>query len=122
MYRVLAERAPVRERRNQRETKSHTIPRLIATAPNQAWSWDISKLATNERGVFVNLYVVLDLYSRYVVAWMVAAHENSALAQQLFREAIERCAINPGTHRIRSAEPRSDHIGRPVTGRASLWG
>jgi hypothetical protein len=111
MYRVLAERAPVRERRNQREAKSHAIPRLIAAAPNQAWSWDISKLATYERGVFVNLYVVLDLYSRYVVAWMVAAHENSALAQQLFREAIERYAIDPGTlivHQDRGA-PMTSH-------------
>lgn len=111
MYRVLAERAPVRERRNQREAKSHAIPRLIAAAPNHAWTWDISKLATYERGVFVNLYVVLDLYSRYVVAWMVAAHENSALAQQLFREAIERYAIDPGTlvvHQDRGA-PMTSH-------------
>jgi putative transposase len=111
MYRVLAERAPVRERRNQRAAKSHAIPRLIAAAPNQVWSWDISKLATYERGVFLNLYVVLDLYSRYVVAWMVAAHENSALAQQVFREAIERYAIDPGTlivHQDRGA-PMTSH-------------
>jgi putative transposase len=111
MYRVLAERAPVRERRNQREAKSHAIPRLIAASPNQVWSWDISKLATYERGVFLNLYVVIDLFSRYVVAWMVAAHENSALAQQLFREAIERYAIDPGTlivHQDRGA-PMTSH-------------
>jgi putative transposase len=111
MYRVLAERAPVRERRNQREAKSHAVPRLIAEAPNQVWSWDISNLATYERGVFLNLYVVLDLFSRYVVAWMVAAHENSALAQQLFREAIERYAIDPGTlvvHQDRGA-PMTSH-------------
>lgn len=111
MYRVLAERGPVRERRNQREAKSHAVPRLIATAPNSVWSWDISKLATYERGVFLNLYVVLDLYSRFVVAWMVAAHENSALAQQLFREAIERYEIDPGTlvvHQDRGA-PMTSH-------------
>jgi putative transposase len=95
MYRVLQERGPVKERRNQRQAKSHAIPRLIAAAPNQAWTWDISKLATYARGVFLNLYVVLDLYSRYVVAWMVAAHENSALAQQLFGEAIARYEIDP---------------------------
>jgi putative transposase len=111
MYRVLAERAPVRERRNQRAAKSHAIPRLVAAAPNQVWSWDISKLGTHERGVFLNLYVVLDLYSRYVVAWMVAAHENSALAQQLFREAIERYEIDPGSlvvHQDRGA-PMTSH-------------
>lgn len=111
MYRVLAERAPVRERRNQREAKSHAVPRLIASAPNQVWSWDISKLATYERGVFFNLYVVLDMYSRYVVAWMVAEHENSALAQQLFREAIQRYNIDPGSltvHQDRGA-PMTSH-------------
>ena len=85
MYRLLSERGPVRERRDQRAARHNAVPRLIACAPNQVWSWDISKLATYERGVFLNLYVVLDLYSRYVVAWMVAAHENSALAKQLFR-------------------------------------
>lgn len=96
MYRILNERAPVRERRNHREPRHHAVPRLIATAPNQVWSWDITKLPTFERGVFLNLYVVLDLYSRFIVAWMVAAHENSALAKQLFREAITRYGIAPG--------------------------
>jgi putative transposase len=96
MYRILGGRGPVRERRPHREPRQHAVPRLIATAPNQVWSWDISKLATLERGVFLNLYVVLDLFSRFVVAWMVAAHENSALSKQLFREAIERYGIAPG--------------------------
>jgi len=97
MYRVLNERAPMRERRNHREPRHHAVPRLIATAPNQVWSWDISKLATYERGVFLNLYVVLDLFNRFVVAWMIAAHENSALAKQLFREAITRYGVAPGS-------------------------
>jgi len=111
MYRVLAERGPVRERRNQREPRHHAIPRLTASAPNAVWSWDISKLATYERGVFLNLYVVLDLFSRFVVAWMVAKHENSALAKQLFREAIERYGVPPGTltvHQDRGA-PMTSH-------------
>jgi putative transposase len=111
MYRVLEERRPVRERRNQRKARSHAVPRLPATAPNQVWSWDISKLATYARGVFLNLYVVLDLYSRYVVAWMVASHENSALAQQLFGEAIARYGIDPRTltvHQDRGA-PMTSH-------------
>lgn len=96
MYRIMHERGPVRERRDQREARHNAVPRLVATAPNQVWTWDITKLATYERGVFLNLYVVLDLFSRFVVAWMIAAHENSALAKQLFREAIERYGIAPG--------------------------
>ena len=89
----------------------HSLPRLVAAAANEVWSWDISKLPTYERGVFLNLYVVLDLYSRYVVAWMVAAHENSALAKQLFGEAIERYGVEPGSlivHQDRGA-PMTSH-------------
>lgn len=93
MYRVVSEQGPVRERRNQRESRSFAIPRLGADAPNLVWSWDISKLPTYEPGVFLNLYVVLDLFSRYVVGWMIAAHENSALAKQLFEEAIPRYGL-----------------------------
>ena len=93
MYRVLSEQGPVRDRRNQREARSFAIPRLEAAAPNVVWTWDISKLPTYEQGVFLNLYVVLDLYSRYVVGWMIAAHENSALAKQLFEEAIPRYGL-----------------------------
>ncbi|MEM6962565.1 MAG: IS3 family transposase [Myxococcota bacterium] len=95
MYRVLEERSPIRERRNHREPRHFAVPRLEATAPNQVWSWDISKLATYETGVFLSLYVVLDLYSRFVPAWMVAQHENSALAKQLFAEAVTRHDVNP---------------------------
>ena len=111
MYRLLTERAPIRDRRNQRQPRHHAIPRLCATAPNQVWSWDISKLPTYERGVFLNLYVVLDMFSRFVVAWMVAKHENSALAKQLFREAIERYNVPPDTltvHQDRGA-PMTSH-------------
>lgn len=110
MYRILRDRGPVRERRNHREPKHHAVPRLVATAPNQVWTWDISKLATEVRGVFLNLYVVLDLFSRYVVAWMVAAHENTALAKQLFAEAISRYDVAPGelnVHQDRGAPMKS---------------
>jgi putative transposase len=96
MYRVLAAAGEVRERRNQRAPQHHPVPRLEARAPNQVWTWDISKLATLTSGVFLNLYVVLDLYSRYIVAWMVALRENTGLAQHLIRASIERRAIPPG--------------------------
>src|SRR5690606_22150089 len=111
MYRVLGEQGLVSERRNQREARFFAIPRLEATAPNQVWTWDISKIATCERGVFLNLYVVLDLFSRYVVGWMVAAHENSALAKQLFEEAIPRYGVVAGeltVHHDRGA-PMTSH-------------
>jgi putative transposase len=96
-YRVLAEQGETRERRDQRAPKSHPIPRLVATRPNEVWTWDITKLPTFEPGVFLNLYLVLDLFSRFPVAWMVAERENSALSKQLLAEAIQRYAIEPGT-------------------------
>jgi putative transposase len=111
MYRLLNERGPVRERRDHRERRQHAIPRLIAESPNQVWSWDISKLPSHLSGVFFNLYVVLDLFSRYVVAWMVAERENAALAKQLFGEAISRYGIEPGqliVHQDRGA-PMTAH-------------
>ncbi len=111
MYRVLRERGELRERRDHRERARYAVPRLVATAPNQVWTWDISKLATFTSGVFLNLYVILDLFSRYVVAWMVAERENSALAKQLFAEAISRYGIEPGTllvHQDRGA-PMTAH-------------
>ena len=111
MYRVLRERGALRDRRDHQERRKHAVPRLVATAPNQVWTWDISKLATFTSGVFLNLYVILDLFSRYVVAWMVAERENSALAQQLFAEAIARYGIEPGeliVHQDRGA-PMTAH-------------
>jgi putative transposase len=111
MHRLLKERGPVRERRNHREPRKCAVPRLEATAPNQVWTWDISKLATVTPGVFLNLYVVLDLFSRYVVAWMVAERENSALAKQLFAESVGRYNIDAGdltVHQDRGA-PMTSH-------------
>jgi putative transposase len=61
------------------------------------WTWDVTKLATYVPGKFLNLYLVLDLFSRYPVAWMVAEHENTALSKQLFAEAITRYEIPPGS-------------------------
>ena len=93
LYRVLREANQTGERRNQRAPQSHAIPRLTATRPNEVWTWDITKLATTRRGVYLNLYVVMDLFSRYVVAWMVSRKENSQLAQQLIEEALTRYGL-----------------------------
>jgi putative transposase len=92
-HRILRADAAQGERRLQRPPQQHAIPRLCATAPHQVWTWDISKLATLRRGVYLSLYVVLDLYSRYVLAWMVSRKENSVLAQQLMQEAIARYGV-----------------------------
>ena len=86
MYRILATNQPVRERRNQREHPQYAKPELVATAPNQTWSWDITKLLGPTKWTYFYLYVVLDIFSRYAVGWMVADRENSALAACLIEQ------------------------------------
>ncbi|MBF7053782.1 IS3 family transposase [Halomonas sp. KAO] len=95
-YRQLREAKESGDRRPQRAPQHHAVPRITARAANEAWTWDISKLPTRRRGVYLNLYVVLDLYSRFIVAWMVSHKENAALAQQLFQEAVDRYGIPHG--------------------------
>lgn len=96
MYRLLTNLGESRERRDQRAPVHHAVPRLSATAPDQVWTWDITKLATLTTGVFLNLYVILDLFSRCIVGWMVARRETSALAQQLIVRSIEHAGIGAG--------------------------
>lgn len=83
------------ERRQQRPANPQPIPRLQATGPNQVWTWDIAKLPTKQRGQYLSLYVVMDLFSRYIVAWMLSRKENSALSSQLIAEAHKRYDIAP---------------------------
>lgn len=80
MQRLLKDAGEARERRPVRPPQTHAVPRLVATAPNQVWTWDITKLPLIERGARLYLYVLIDLFSRYVVGWMIAGTENSALA------------------------------------------
>ena len=96
MYRVLADAGEVRERRDVLRHPSYARPELVATAPNEVWSWDITKLRGPRKGVYYCLYVVLDLYSRYVVGWMLAPTENGVLAGELIDEACEKQGIAPG--------------------------
>ena len=93
MHRLLRAANEHGERRAQRPAQHHAVPRLLAYRPNEVWTWDITKLATVRSGPYLSLYVVLDLYSRFVVAWMISRKENSALAQQLMQEAMARYAI-----------------------------
>jgi putative transposase len=96
MYRVLAAADQVRERRHQRRHPAYVKPELVARAPNQVWSWDITKVPGPVRGVYYSLYVALDIFSRYVVGWTLARTENAALARAFLAEAFDRQRIQPG--------------------------
>ena len=86
MYRLLRAQHQVRERRAQARRPAHIKPELVATAPNQVWSWDITKLAGPHKWTWFQLYVILDVYSRYVVAWLVAPRESARLAEELIAD------------------------------------
>lgn len=97
MHRLMREGGLNGERRQQRPASPQPIPRLQATAPLQVWTWDITKLPTKKRGEYLSLYIVMDLFSRYIVAWMLSRKENSALSSHLIQEAYERYDIKPDT-------------------------
>ena len=96
MHRVLAEHAEVRERRNQLRHPSYARPELLATGPNQLWSWDITKLLGPVKWSYFYLYVILDVFSRYVVGWMVALGESGKLAEKLIADTYARQGVEPG--------------------------
>src|SRR6266436_6904214 len=96
MYRILEANQEVRERRDQLRHPSYAAPQLLATAPNQLWSWDITKLLGPAKWTYFYLYVILDLFSRYVVCWMVAHEERAALARELIEHSCRRQGMTPG--------------------------
>jgi putative transposase len=95
MYRILAANEQVRERRKQLRHPAYEKPELLATGPNQVWSWDITKLKGPEKWSYYYLYVILDIFSRYVVGWMVAERESAALAQQFISQTCEKEGVVP---------------------------
>jgi putative transposase len=113
MYRILAENHEVRERRNQLRHPSYIKPELLATAPNQLWSWDITKLLGPTKWTYYYLYVILDVFSRYVVGWMIAERESAALAEDLITETCIRQGIQPGQLTIH-ADRGSSMTSKPV--------
>ena len=113
MYRILQARAPVRERRDQLRHPSYTKPELIAEAPNEVWSWDITKLLGPQKWTYYYLYVLLDLYSRYAVGWMVADRENSALAGRLISETCAKHEVEPAVLTLHSDR------GSPMTSKCT---
>jgi len=96
MYRYLQAEGELKERRQQRRLVSYKKPELLATAPNQLWSWDITKLKGPAKWNYFHLYVILDVYSRCVVGWLVANRESSILAQKLIKETCRKHNISHG--------------------------
>ncbi len=113
MYRVLAENEEVRERRSIARHTHYTAPELLATRPNELWSWDISKLKGPAKWTWYHLYVVLDVFSRYVVGWMLAHRESAALAERLISTSCERHRILPGQLTVH-ADRGSSMTSKPV--------
>src|SRR5438876_1919855 len=93
MYRVLEQQGESRERRDQLTHPPYKKPELLATAPKQLWSWDITKLLGPAKWTYFYLYVILDVFSRYVVGWMVSPGETAALAEQFIRATCDRQGI-----------------------------
>lgn len=93
MYRVLHEHQEVRERRDRRRHPKYSIPRLVAFAPKQVWTWDISKIPGPFKRSWFHLYVILDIYSRFVVGWMLAHRESTELGKRLISDACKREGI-----------------------------
>ena len=110
IYRILGAEGEVRERRNQLRHPHYARPELLATKPNQLWSWDITKLLGPATWTYYYLYVILDIFSRYVVGWMVAHRESAALANRLIHETCQKQEIAPGqltVHADRGSSMRS---------------
>jgi len=96
MYRLLEQHGELRERRDQLCHPAYQKPQLLATQPNQVWSWDITKLLGSAKWIFFSLYVILDIFSRYVVGWLVAERESRQLARRLIAETCRQHKHCPG--------------------------
>jgi len=118
MYRLLEQAGEVRERRDQLRHPPYQKPELLATGPNQVWSWDITKLRGPVKWTYFYLYVVLDVYSRHVVGWMLADRENAGLARRLIRETAEKQGIHEDQltlHSDRGSPMVSHTLGQLLT-------
>jgi putative transposase len=102
IYRVLRDVGEVGERRAQATHPSHVKPELCATAPNQVYAWDITKLHGPQKWTYFYLYAVIDIFSRYIVGWMVADRESSELAKLLLKTTIEEQGADPATLTVHS--------------------
>ena len=113
MYRILAEQGHSRERRDQLVHPAYAKPELLATRPNELWSWDITKLLGPAKWTYFYLYVILDIFSRYVVGWTIQHRETASVAQQLIAQSIEQQGVRPGEltiHADRGTSMRSKPV------------
>jgi putative transposase len=115
MYRILVEQHEVRERRDQLRHPSYAAPELIATRPNEVWSWDITKLLGPSKWTYYYLYVILDIFSRYVVGWMLAYRETAVLATRLIDQSVKRQGVVPGELTLHADR------GSGMTSKAVAW-
>lgn len=113
MYRILKERGEVRERRAQAAHPKRTPPRLVATAPNQVWTWDITHLRGAGKGQTLKLYVCMDLFSRYVAGWYLSTSESGAEARHFFETLARRERID-ANELIVHADNGGPMRGRPL--------
>ena len=112
MYRILADNEQARERRDQLCHLRYQAPELIASRSNEVWSWDITKLLGPAKWTYFYLYVILDIFSRYVVGWMLGYRESAELAKKLIEQTVERHAICAGTLTVHADR------GAPMTSKA----
>lgn len=118
MYRLLTSLQAVRERRDQRIHPVYARPELIAQAPNDVWSWDITKLKTTVKWTYFYLYVVVDIFSRYVVGWMLSTRETGALARDFVEQIALRedlAADQVTLHSDRGSPMRSKTLAEKLT-------
>ena len=113
MYRVLREHGEVRERRRQAVHPARVKPELVATGPNSVWSWDITKLAGPAKWTYFYLYVIIDIYSRYVVGWLLAERESAVLAEKLLADTITKQGVDRNTLTVH-ADNGSSMASKPV--------
>ena len=113
MYRILSANREVRERRDQLRHPHYAPPELLATRPNELWSWDITKLLGPAKWTYYYLYVILDVFSRFVVGWTVAYREQASIAERLIAETCRRQGIVPGRLTIH-ADRGSSMTSKPV--------
>jgi putative transposase len=113
MYRILDEHTEVRERRNQLRHPTYRRPELLATGPKQLWSWDITKLRGPVKGQFYYLYVILDVFSRYIPGWLIAERESAELAEELIAETCRKQGIAAAQLTIH-ADHGGPMIAKPV--------
>jgi putative transposase len=112
MHRILRANCAAGERRRQATHPARTKPELVATRPGQVWSWDITKLRGPARGVYYDLYVALDIFSRYVVAWTVAAREDSEIAKTMLEQAMGVHGIPDAIHADRGTSMTSKPVAQ----------